>query len=36
MNLETIEARGEAAARMAEAIALAQQRILILERQVPQ
>ena len=36
MRLETIEARGEAAARMAEAIALAQQRILILERQVPQ
>jgi tetratricopeptide (TPR) repeat protein len=36
MQLETIEARGEAAARMAEAIALAQQRILILERQVPQ
>jgi len=36
MELETIEARGEAAARLAEAIALAQQRILILERQVPQ
>lgn len=36
MRLETIEARGEAAARLAEAIALAQQRILILERQVPQ
>jgi tetratricopeptide (TPR) repeat protein len=36
MRLETIEARGEAAAQLAEAIALAQQRILILERQVPQ
>jgi tetratricopeptide (TPR) repeat protein len=36
MNLETIEARGDAAAKLAEAIALAQQRILILERQVPQ
>jgi tetratricopeptide (TPR) repeat protein len=33
MDLERIHARGEAAARMAEAIALAQQRILILERQ---
>lgn len=36
LEIEKIEARGEAAARMAEAIALAQQRILILERQVPQ
>jgi len=36
MELETIQARGEAAAQLAEAIALAQQRILILERQVPQ
>ncbi len=36
LEIERIEARGEAAARLAEAIALAQQRILILERQVPQ
>lgn len=35
LEIEKIEARGEAAARLAEAIALAQQRILILERQVP-
>ncbi|MFO7588565.1 MAG: hypothetical protein R6X22_10875 [Gemmatimonadota bacterium] len=33
LEIEKIEARGEAAARMAEAIALAQQRIVILERQ---
>ena len=33
LNLETIEAEGEAAAQLAEAIALAQQRIVILERQ---
>jgi hypothetical protein len=33
MELERIRARGEAAARMAEAIALAQQRIMIIERQ---
>jgi tetratricopeptide (TPR) repeat protein len=35
LEIERIEARGEAAAQLAEAIALAQQRILILERQVP-
>lgn len=34
MELERIEAQGAAAARMAEAIALAQQRIVVLERQV--
>jgi tetratricopeptide (TPR) repeat protein len=34
MELERIQAQGEAAARMAEAIALAQQRIVVLERQV--
>jgi hypothetical protein len=33
LNLETIEAEGAAAAQLAEAIALAQQRIVILERQ---
>lgn len=33
MELERIQARGDAAAKMAEAIALAQQRIVILERQ---
>jgi tetratricopeptide (TPR) repeat protein len=33
LDLELIEARGEAAAELAEAIALAQQRIIILERQ---
>jgi tetratricopeptide (TPR) repeat protein len=33
MELERIEARGDAAAKLAEAIALAQQRIIILERQ---
>ncbi|HUE95268.1 MAG TPA: hypothetical protein VMN39_01325 [Longimicrobiaceae bacterium] len=32
MELEKIAARGEAAARMAEAIALAQQRIIVLDR----
>jgi hypothetical protein len=32
MELEKIEARGDAAAKMAEAIALAQQRIVVLER----
>lgn len=32
MELERIHARGEAAARMAEAIALAQQRIIVLDR----
>jgi hypothetical protein len=32
MELEKIHARGEAAARMAEAIALAQQRIIVLDR----
>jgi tetratricopeptide (TPR) repeat protein len=32
MELEKIQARGEAAARMAEAIALAQQRIIVLDR----
>ena len=36
LEIETIQARGDAAAQLAEAIALAQQRILILERQVPQ
>jgi tetratricopeptide (TPR) repeat protein len=34
MEIERIQAQGEASARMAEAIALAQQRIVILERQV--
>ncbi len=34
LNLETIEAEGAAAAQLAEAIALAQQRLVILERQV--
>lgn len=34
MELEVIKAQGEANARLAEAIALAQQRIVILERQV--
>ncbi len=34
MNLETIEARGDAAAKLAEAIALAQQRYIILDRQL--
>lgn len=34
MDIERIQAQGEASARMAEAIALAQQRIVILERQV--
>jgi hypothetical protein len=33
LNLETIEAEGAAAAQLAEAIALAQQRLVILERQ---
>jgi hypothetical protein len=33
LEIEKIEARGEAAAQLAEAIALAQQRIVILERQ---
>jgi hypothetical protein len=33
MELEKIEARGDAAAKLAEAIALAQQRIVVLERQ---
>lgn len=32
LDLERIEARGEASARLAEAIALAQQRIVVLER----
>jgi hypothetical protein len=32
MELERIRARGEAAARIAEAIALAHQRIIVLER----
>jgi tetratricopeptide (TPR) repeat protein len=36
LEIETIQARGDAAAQLAEAIALAQQRILILERQAPQ
>jgi len=35
LELEKIEAEGEAAARLAEAIALAQQRIIILERSAP-
>jgi tetratricopeptide (TPR) repeat protein len=34
MDLERIRAQGEASAKMAEAIALAQQRIVVLERQV--
>lgn len=34
MELETIEARGDAAAKLAEAIALAQQRYIILDRQL--
>ncbi len=34
MDIERIKAQGDAAAKMAEAIALAQQRIVILERQV--
>jgi tetratricopeptide (TPR) repeat protein len=34
MELETIEARGDAAAKLAEAIALAQQRYVILDRQL--
>lgn len=34
LDLERIRAQGEASARMAEAIALAQQRIVILEKQV--
>lgn len=34
LDIERIKAQGDAAARMAEAIALAQQRIVILERQV--
>lgn len=33
LELEKIEARGDAAAKLAEAIALAQQRIIVLERQ---
>jgi tetratricopeptide (TPR) repeat protein len=33
LEIDRIRARGEAAARMAEAIALAQQRIIVLERQ---
>ena len=35
MKLQTINAEGEAAARQAEAIALAQQRIVILQKQSP-
>ena len=35
MKLQTIKAEGEAAARQAEAIALAQQRIVILQKQSP-
>lgn len=34
MDIERIRAQGEASARMAEAIALAQQRIVVLEKQV--
>lgn len=34
LDIERIQAQGDAAARMAEAIALAQQRIVVLERQV--
>jgi tetratricopeptide (TPR) repeat protein len=34
LEIERIQAQGEASARMAEAIALAQQRIVILEKQV--
>ncbi len=34
MDLERIKAQGEASARMAEAIALAQQRIVVLQREV--
>ena len=35
MKLQTIKAEGEAAARQAEAIAMAQQRIVILQKQSP-
>jgi tetratricopeptide (TPR) repeat protein len=35
MDIERIRAQGEASAKMAEAIAMAQQRIVILQKQVP-
>lgn len=35
LRIQTIQAQGEAAARQAEAIALAQQRIVILQKQLP-